>query len=347
MKRGLALLCICAAIPSAHYLWLLLTVGDSNTIQQRIATSDNVHWLERIASSSENAEDLLAVEPELDGQPKALRVAAYERLGALATTASLRAQKRVAAALRDKPLLPIRVSLAEKWLHPAWHWADSVPVTVAETRIDNGERIVIFLDDILGPPYQFLMRCGPINKASCTRPMPVAPWIFGYVTFNASLEPLGGDRVRFKIVPHPERQQPVATSIPPSIANSLAELLKRPPIPTAVTRDLVIADIERDADNDGWTDIEERLLGLDPLRADSDGDGIDDGRDRSPGYAPPSSDDSDEDVAVLQQAIFAAFGLSESRRALFAENDEVRRVQVWGLGAPVFFNRPLTRLFNQ
>lgn len=43
-----------------------------------------------------------------------------------------------------------------------------------------------------------------------------------------------------------------------------------------------LADLERDTDNDGMTDITERHLGLNPLKADTDGDGLVDGTDSLP-----------------------------------------------------------------
>jgi hypothetical protein len=160
VKRLAALIGIFALGPIAHYLWLLLTVDDPRNIQQAIATSANVASLERIAASAETAEGLLP-KRELNYQPKDLRVAAYARLGELATAESIRAQKRVAAAFRDKPLIPPRVSLDVKWTHPAWHWGDSRPLVGVATHLDDGQRVVILLDDFLGPPYLFLMRCGP------------------------------------------------------------------------------------------------------------------------------------------------------------------------------------------
>ena len=46
--------------------------------------------------------------------------------------------------------------------------------------------------------------------------------------------------------------------------------------------------------------------------------------------AAPESDALDADVVILQQAIFAVFGLSESRYALIASDKVSRRLQVWG-----------------
>nr|HWA82002.1 hypothetical protein [Fimbriimonadaceae bacterium] len=42
------------------------------------------------------------------------------------------------------------------------------------------------------------------------------------------------------------------------------------------------ADLTRDSDGDGYSDVVEKWLGLDPGRADSDGDGLPDGTDKNP-----------------------------------------------------------------
>jgi len=338
-------LCFCAAVPSAQYAWLLLTVDDPKDSQQAIAKSDNIPWLEQLATSSEAAEAVAQAHPTRGWKTTALRVGAYARLGELATAESIRAQKRVAAALREQPLLPTRMSLASKRTHPAWHFSEFAPAVQAETRLDDGQRVVMTMSDDLGPMHVFLMRCAPTTNAPCTRRVPVTPWIFGYGKFHASLESLGGDRVQLRIVavppPQPSAPPSIPTNVPPAAAEYIRRRLTKPPRPVSETRDFSLADVERDSDGDGWTDIEERLLGLDPLRADSDGDGIDDGHDRSPGYATTASDGGNDDVAILQHAVFAAFGLSESRNVLFALDGRVRRLQLWGLGAPVVFNRDL------
>jgi hypothetical protein len=53
---------------------------------------------------------------------------------------------------------------------------------------------------------------------------------------------------------------------------------------------LSLPEIERDSDRDGWSDIEEARLGLDPHNPDSDIDGIPDGSDVCPNYAQTSAD---------------------------------------------------------
>ena len=180
-----------------------------------------------------------------------------------------------------------------------------------------------------------MLRCDPMSRFVCNRPMPIVPWSFSYVKVEGSLLHLGGDRWRVRIEPRGEMGTP--DGYLPVFGETL------PTVPLAEIHDFAIADVERDSDGDGWTDIEERALGLDPFRTDSDGDGIDDGHDCSPLYAPPASDSKDDEVAILQQAVFAVFGMSSSRYALLATDKNVRRLQASGLAGPILFGPPLRR----
>jgi hypothetical protein len=284
-----------------------------------IHSSQDVAWLERIAASVLDRREFRAC-------GKGARFTAYARLGELATPESLRAQKRVAEVMRARPMLSEHISLRVSWQYPAPYSDDAADV-VAQTRTEAGQRIIVVRSELLGPPHLFSFRCDAKSETACTRPLPIAERTSEYRPVDASLMPLGTGHFRLRLQPDAE--------------NSFVNPFPPPPSPPAETLDFVLADIERDSDGDGRTDIEERVLGLDPMRSDSDGDGIDDGHDQSPEYAPPASDTSDEEVAILQEAVFAVFGLSDARQALSAPSDMVRRLQLWGLPAPVLFNRPL------
>ena len=216
--------------------------------------------------------------------------------------------------MAQRSLLPLSVPLKTDWPHPSWHLGDHPPFLLAQSETADGARLVIIASDPLGPFQLFVLKCEKDDFDPCSRPKPLGPWTGEDATkVKATLREVAPGHVQL--------------------------LLVQPSGSEARTFDL--ADVERDSDADGWTDIEERTLGLDSLSQDSDGDGIDDAWDRAPLYAPPKAGTADEDVAILQAAIFAAFGLSESRWVLFAKDDQVSELEVAGLSAPVLFHRPL------
>ena len=167
------------------------------------------------------------------------------------------------------------------------------------------ETFVVVAADLLGPPHLFLLRCEPGLRASCTRPVPLGPWSMRYIRVEASLTAPGPGQpaaVDYAQAGHPPRHHGRHCSAHrPATAD-----------PPPETRDWVLADIDKDTDGDGWTDIEERTLGLDPSRADSDGDGVNDAHDRSPLHAPPAAEREDTEAQILGQALFAVFGVVES-----------------------------------
>jgi hypothetical protein len=304
-------------------------------LQERIGTSTDVGWLARIAVSSDAASDLWHTQPRPLGQPKDLRIAAYTRLGELGTPGSITAQRRVADALRVRPMIASSVSLTRAWTHPGWQMGDYCPVPIAATRARDGGEWVVLPADVLGSWQLFLTHCAPGDRNHCTRPRPIGPWSLRYVKVDASLRELGDGRLQLAIAPK--------AALKPSIMDGTAPF-EPPKVPGPETRTIVFEEIERDSDGDGWTDIEERTLGLDPNRRDSDGDGIDDGRDRAPLYAPTVSDAAHEELQILAEAIFTAFGLNESPWVLLARDAKVRQLQPWGLSGPVLFNRFLGKV---
>ena len=191
---------------------------------------------------------------------------------------------------------------------------------------------MVLTSDVLGSPHLFLLRCESGRRASCTRPVPLGPWSMRYIRVDASLTAPVPGRLQLSVTPK--------QAIRPGIMDGVAPRTDQPPtIPPPETREWLVADIDRDTDGDGWTDIEERTLGLDPARADSDGDGVNDAHDRSPLHAPPVSEGQDNEAQILGQALFAVFGVVESPWVLFAREGRARPFQAWGLSAPVLFER--------
>ena len=61
------------------------------------------------------------------------------------------------------------------------------------------------------------------------------------------------------------------------------------------------AVVVQDSDEDGWTDLEESILGLDPASPDSDHDGLPDGMDANPLFAQNKAAD---DAQMIAQAVY-------------------------------------------
>jgi hypothetical protein len=95
--------------------------------------------------------------------------------------------------------------------------------------------------------------------------------------------------------------------------------------------------VERDTDADGWTDVEEARLGLDPLKPDTDGDGLADGVDVCPDYAESPADATNDEAIVLKKAAFTIYGLNRSRAAVFVTTG-TRRLQLWGFRGPLMYD---------
>src|SRR5262245_45657794 len=105
------------------------------------------------------------------------------------------------------------------------------------------------------------------------------------------------------------------------------------PTPDAI--EVTLAELLRDSDGDGWTDILERHLHLHWRGTDSDLDGIPDDRDDAPDFKEqPVADD--EDAQMIRRSVFAMFGFTDSPDALFV-TDSSRRLQFDGLPGPVFY----------
>lgn len=101
-------------------------------------------------------------------------------------------------------------------------------------------------------------------------------------------------------------------------------------------------ELERDSDGDGWTDIEEARMGLDPRNPDTDRDGIPDGRDRCPNLAagPRGDGGGAETSEIITKAALALFGLpSTPHWGLQMVGPSADRVSLIGQAGPFIYER--------
>jgi hypothetical protein len=268
-----------------------------------------VQWLERVAASAAFARNVQGDRPI--GTAKALRVQAYARLGELGTRESLAAVERIERQLAAEPLTPAVVPLDE-WTFAAPHIADidwtapDAAFVAAPPR--NGITYAVVSASLLGGDDLFLISTGtPADRASWTRPKLIAP-LPSADRARAALAWRGPRTLLYSVEPQPLQ--------------------------------IVLDDVERDSDGDGWTDLEEARIGTNPHAIDSDDDGISDGRDVCPLFAkPPRADDA---AQILQTAVFAAFAMTGSRQMLYV-TPGTPRVHLSGYGGPVIFDRAVPK----
>jgi len=300
--------------PRSTFVVTLALAADLVAGQQRIGRgpiddvqqSTDVAWLERIASSAAFAQEVQRA--SRIGMAKLLRGAAYARLGDIGTPESLAAVGRIEQSLADVPLTPPTVPLGV-WPSVSWHMRDVEEVPMATALAPDGTTYAVVAASLLGGFDLFLISTRtPDDPQSWSRPKLLGP--------PASRE---GDRRASLAFRGP------ATLV---LATSGTEM------------QFALDDIERDSDGDGWTDVEEGRIGTNPHAPDSDGDGIPDGRDVCPLWPLPSATALDDNDAILQRAVFAAFALTGSRQMLFV-TPATPRVHVRGYGGPIIFERPL------
>jgi hypothetical protein len=280
---------------------------------QKVASSEDVARLESIAGSLAEAEKL---EPPggLFRHVQDLRTAAYARLGALGTKESLAAVERVERKAKEHRPAPGTVTL-DTWHHPCSHFADSALQPFVQTESDNGTTYALVRSTLLGGQDLFLISSNrPEDETGWSRPRLIPGTTYRGI-HKPSLSTSGKDVLVLSFT----RDTPVS-----SYSLGRHEL------------EISVPDVLRDRDRDGWTDFEELRLGLNPKNPDSDGDGVVDGEDTCPSFAPPADHDADEEIEILQKAVFATFGVSDSWHLLIVP-PQSRKLQVWGYRGPIIY----------
>ena len=181
--------------------------------------------------------------------------------------------KRVEATLRGTRLLPGFIDTGATWITPTPGMGDRILVSERSLLIGGREYAVEILESY-GPFAPYLLWREATTGPHWTRPILAGPPKAGIWSFAARLAPAP----RGLLVEFHNR---------PGVVTPLV-------VPESITIDL--GAVATDSDGDGWTDMEEGQLGLNPARADSDGDGLDDGRDVCPLYAAPPGEADDEEA---------------------------------------------------
>lgn len=259
-------------------------------------------WLERIAVDP-GSDARISRSSVLSSSYRDIRVHAFARLGELGTAEDLAAIERLERRISETIQTPATVSL-RGYAHPAWHFGDEPARLIAETD-RGGVRIAVVPDSLLGGLDLFLVtNRTPNDDATLTRPilLPVK-WT-------------------------PQANRDTRLSAAPDGRLILSVGAQRHVIDEA--------EIARDSDGDGWTDIEEARLGLRADQADSDGDGIPDGRDACPLLPASLETVTGDEREILRSALFAVFAVGGSRHLLLVD-DPSPKIHLDGYGGPVLY----------
>ena len=294
----------------------VLAAQDAPAIEafiERLRTTGDVAWLESIASSEAALRREWRATVHRNAWNKRHRTDAYARLGAIGTPESLAALRRVEDTLKGTTLLSDPIEPDATWTTPTPGMGDLVLRPQTSAIIGQRSYGVLILETY-GPYAPYLFWQEPGAGARWSRPILAGPPSPNSWSFEPALaRSANGLSVAFHIPPH------VASSAGP---------------PRSIPVD--VNEVLRDTDRDGWTDREERQLGLDPASADSDRDGVPDAADVTPLYAPPPGEAADEDAQILRRAFFAMYALTGSRFAIYVRPG-TRPVQLSGHSGPVLF----------
>jgi hypothetical protein len=294
---------------------------------KQIEASNDVVWLEKIASSLEEAQNLNPPN-RLAASAKDLRTMAYARLGHLGTNESLAAVARIEKRIKDSAKFS-PVVLKGTWTHPCWHFGDRPLRDSLLAWVRNGKGYAVVNSSHLGGSELFLMVTDAPDGGVWSRPalIPVSPY---RTVTNPSLAIEKEDILILSYT----QEKPASRTL----MEGTFDPGKQAPVLGKQEIRISVSEILKDSDGDGWTDIEEVRLGLDPRNPDTDGDGIKDGDDAAPNYAAKPDDKESDEVAVIQKAIFATFGLSGSRFLLIV-GPKSCPVQAWGYLGPILYGR--------
>jgi len=290
-----------------------------------VRSSADVNWLEQIARDN-IPQELRPGTGRLASSPKDLRSAAYMRLGELAGPEAIAAIHRIESAAKGRSLFaPLPLTM---WAHPGWHFSDWRPHIITSARAADGTTYAVLLGPLFGDIDLLLISSRtPEDPTSWSRPH-LLPHHFAGQIRRAQVT-IAGDKVAFDY----ELQEPGPRNImDPHVID--------PPAPPVVAgpqqATFSLRDVLRDSDGDGWTDLEEERLGLNPHDADTDHDGLADGADPCPNLALKDALKG-EDAQILERAVFAVFGIGGSPMLMEAAAT-APKIHAWGLAAPLLYD---------
>ena len=296
---------------------------------QIIAASSDPLWLEQVVLSPEEAG--LIGRRGLAENTRDLRTHAYARLGELATPESVAAIERVETRLSQPvDIRPMPYVPGAPIIHWSLHMGDAEMPALEKTTLSDardGRQFAI----VGGMGSYVTVADRTSGRPNWSRPVP-AVRIDDQLSRYTNLTWRGRDTLGLSY----ELYQP--TPQPP----------EKWPTPRVKTVSFRAADVYRDDDADGWTNVAEQLLGLNPNKRDSDGDGLSDSRDACPTFRMPSSltNADREDREIVRRALFAVLVLSGSKLGILVDAGSIP-VQLDGYGGPIRFDIRPQNLYSR
>jgi Bacterial TSP3 repeat len=316
---------ILVLLSAALMSWTVQDQGSQIPTLDEVSRSTDVATLERLARI-DPAEEQPALPRGLwdFDTPRFVRIAAFARLGELGTRESLAAARRIEQDVAQTRPVPKAFRFG---IHtsPVWH-VDGVLISepLVSVKARNGTTYGLIHDDVLGDARDLYLieSKTPADKNSWTGPYLLPGKAYSFMHGLALREKSPG-HLLFRFIQDDPGPNGPPWDHPPHNGLGLQSW------------DISIADVERDSDHDGLTDLEEDRLGTDPHNPDTDGDGIPDGQDPCPLYSAKTAP-SDEDAMVLKKAFFAEYGLANSNYLILVRPG-AKRFHVFGYRGPVLF----------
>ncbi len=300
----------------------IIVEGMEYELYRAISKSNDVSQLEEISSISifSGKEKVLG---KITTDLKNLRTESYSRLGEIGTPQSLAAIKRI-----EK--LFVNCELNQKFLssnfaiHSAFHFVIHDPQIIAKVTGANGRVYGVLTSKRFGFDEFYLSTLSDQQKWCWPRLIPedLSGNSGHRMLLNCSLEITNDEMIKLRF------DEKIF-----SLSGS-GEVVAR-----IDSKEMTVkfSDIMMDSDHDGWTDLEELRLGLNPHIADTDGDGVSDGIDPCPNYAEIIEQRGDNETLVLKKAIFATFGLSGSSYKIEVSK-ESKKIQAYPCLSPIIYS---------
>lgn len=266
-------------------------------MHEDISGSKDIAWLENLAQADPETN---AAESQLGRSTKEMRTHAYARLGEIGTSESLAAARHIEQLVKEHMPVPKTFKLGTI-VFPMWHFSDTeMKEPLASVKASDGVTYAVIAYGFLGDVNDVFMITSNNPQGNVWK----GPYLLPQKIYRGISNPRLEEKTSGHLIFRFEQHAPGPRNIMEGQLSAPQSAPKMGPQAWEIS----IADVEKDSDGDGWTDIEEQRLGTDPHNQDSDGDGIPDGADACPLYSAKATHANDESQ-ILEKVFFAEYAL--------------------------------------